>query len=129
MAINKRITTSLEYFKGSVRLSINALATLGNPEYLAILFNENSNQMAFLPSGKEDRAAFKIKYIRGSTFRGMVIYTCKFVRKVFAIEKWDVYSRYQIKGYYLEDANVIYFDLSKAYKASKVDCYNLEEID
>ena len=50
MAGSKRLTTSLQSSNGMVRISIESLKTLGNPEYVTILVNESSDQISFLPS-------------------------------------------------------------------------------
>ena len=113
---SKRLTTSLQYSNGMVRISIESLKTLGNPEYVTILVNESSNQISFLPSAKTDKAALMVKYDKLRTNRGMMIYSCNLVRKIFDIEGWDHEYRYRIPGHYYEEANVIYFDLKKAHK-------------
>ena len=116
MAGSKRITTSLQYSNGMVRISIESLRLLGNPEYVTIMVNESCDQLSFLPSAKTDNAALMVKYDKLKTNRGMMIYSCNLVRKIFDIEGWDHTYRYRIPCHYYEEANIIYFDLKKAHR-------------
>lgn len=119
MAGSKRITTSLQYSNGMVRISIESLRLLGNPEYVTIMVNESCDQLSFLPSAKTDNAALMVKYDKLKTNRGMMIYSCNLVRKIFDIEGWDHTYRYRIPGHYYEEANIIYFDLKKAHRVER----------
>lgn len=124
-----RVTTTLTYFSGTVRISITTLKLLSEPEYITLMINTETNQIAFIPSSKEDRAALKVRY-RGSIIKnGKFVNSCNLVRKVFDIEKWDHNFRYQIPGYFIEEARVVYFDLNKAKKVSRQYIIKEEEVN
>lgn len=116
---SNRITTTLAYLSGTVRISITTLKLLSEPNYITLMINIGSNQLAFIPSSKEDRASLKVKYRGSTTKTGKYVNSCDLVRKIFNIEKWDKNYRYQIPGYYLSDANIVYFDLNKAKAVSR----------
>ncbi len=120
MKESKKITTTLTYLKGTVRISINTLELLGEPKYIALLINQNERTIAYIPSSKADRAALKVRYANSTLTAGKVVCSVKFVRKVYKLENWDSNFRYQITGKYLESANLVYFRLEDAHQVSNV---------
>ena len=118
MKESKKITTTLTYLKGTVRISINTLDLLGEPKYIALLINQNERTIAYIPSSKADRAALKVRYANSTLTAGKVVCSVKFVRKVYNLENWDSNFRYQISGKYLESANLVYFKLEDAHQVS-----------
>lgn len=120
MKESRKITTTLTYLKGTVRISINTLQLLGEPKYIALLINQNERTIAYIPSSKADRAALKVRYANSTLTAGKVVCSVKFVRKVYKLENWDSNFRYQITGNYLEGANLVYFRLEDAHQVSNV---------
>jgi hypothetical protein len=120
MKESRKITTTLTYLKGTVRISINTLQLLGEPKYIALLINQNERTIAYIPSSKADRAALKVRYANSTLTAGKVVCSVKFVRKVYKLENWDSNFRYQITGKYLEGANLVYFRLEDAHQVSNV---------
>jgi hypothetical protein len=120
MKESRKITTTLTYLKGTVRISINTLELLGEPKYIALLINQNERTIAYIPSSKADRAALKVRYANSTLTAGKVVCSVKFVRKVYKLENWDSNFRYQITGKYLESANLVYFRLEDAHQVSNV---------
>lgn len=120
MKESRKITTTLTYPKGTVRISINTLQLLGEPKYIALLINQNERTIAYIPSSKADRAALKVRYANSTLTAGKVVCSVKFVRKVYKLENWDSNFRYQITGKYLEGANLVYFRLEDALQVSNV---------
>lgn len=120
MKESKKITTTLTYLKGTVRISINTLELLGEPKYIALLINQNERTIAYIPSSKADSAALKVRYANSTLTAGKVVCSVKFVRKVYKLENWDSNFRYQITGKYLESANLVYFRLEDAHQVSNV---------
>lgn len=120
MKESRKITTTLTYLKGTVRISINTLQLLGEPKYIALLINQNEKTIAYIPSSKADRAALKVRYANSTLTAGKVVCSVKFVRKVYKLENWDSNFRYQITGNYLEGANLVYFRLEDAHQVSNV---------
>lgn len=120
MKESRKITTTLTYLKGTVRISINTLELLGEPKYIALLINQNERTIAYIPSSKVDRAALKVRYANSTLTAGKVVCSVKFVRKVYKLENWDSNFRYQITGKYLEGANLVYFRLEDAHQVSNV---------
>lgn len=120
MKESRKITTTLTYLKGTVRISINTLELLGEPKYIALLINQNERTIAYIPSRKADRAALKVRYANSTLTAGKVVCSVKFVRKVYKLENWDSNFRYQITGKYLEGANLVYFRLEDAHQVSNV---------
>lgn len=120
MKESRKITTTLTYLKGTVRISINTLQLLGEPKYIALLINQNERTIAYIPSSKADRAALKVRYANSTLTAGKVVCSVKFVRKVYKLENWDSNFRYQITGKYLESANLVYFRLEDAHQVSNV---------
>ena len=114
MEINKKLTTTLTYRPSTVRISTNILNLLGNPKYIVLMINTDSHQIAYFPSTKADRSALKVRYDGSVSYNGKVVNSCRFVRKVYSIENWDINYRYHMKGFYVEEANIVYFDLKKA---------------
>ncbi len=127
MLRTNRLTTTLAYQSGTVRVSIKALRLLSEPQYITLMINMDSNQLAFVPSTKEDRAALKVRYRGSINKNGKFVNSCKLVRKIFDLEKWDSNYRYQIPGIFMPEANVAYFDLSKAKKVFRN--FNIKERD
>ena len=115
MKESRKITTTLTYLKGTVRISINTLQSLGEPKYIALLINQNERTIAYIPSSKADRAALKVRYANSTLTAGKVVCSVKFVRKVYKLENWDSNFRYQITGKYL-----VYFRLEDAHQVSNV---------
>lgn len=120
MKESRKITTTLTYLKGTVRISINTLQLLGEPKYITLLINQNERTIAYIPSSKADRAALKVRYANSTLTAGKVVCSVKFVRKVYKLENWDSNFRYQIIGKYLEGANLVYFRLEDAHQVSNV---------
>lgn len=120
MKESRKITTTLTYLKGTVRISINTLQLLGEPKYIALLINQNERTIAYIPSSKADRAALKVRYANSTLTAGKVVCSVKFVRKVYKLENWDSNFRYQMLGKYLEGANLVYFRLEDAHQVSNV---------
>lgn len=120
MKESRKITTTLTYLKGTVRISINTLQLLGEPKYIALLINQNERTIAYIFSSKADRAALKVRYANSTLTAGKVVCSVKFVRKVYKLENWDSNFRYQITGKYLEGANLVYFRLEDAHQVSNV---------
>lgn len=120
MKESRKITTTLTYLKGTVRISINTLQLLGEPKYIALLINQNERTIAYIPSSKADRVALKVRYANSTLTAGKVVCSVKFVRKVYKLENWDSNFRYQITGKYLEGANLVYFRLEDAHQVSNV---------
>lgn len=120
MKESRKITTTLTYLKGTVRISINTLQLLGEPKYIALLINQNERTIAYIPSSKADRAALKVRYANSTLTAGKVVCSVKFVRKVYKLENWDSNFRYQITGKYLEGTNLVYFRLEDAHQVSNV---------
>lgn len=120
MKESRKITTTLTYLKGTVRISINTLQLLGEPKYIALLINKNERTIAYIPSSKADRAALKVRYANSTLTAGKVVCSVKFVRKVYKLENWDSNFRYQMLGKYLEGANLVYFRLEDAHQVSNV---------
>ena len=120
MKESRKITTTLTYLKGTVRISINTLQLLGEPKYIALLINQNERTIAYIPSSKADRAALKVRYANSTFTAGKVVCSVKFVRKVYKLENWDSNFRYQITGKYFEGANLVYFRLEDAHQVSNV---------
>lgn len=120
MKESRKITTTLTYLKGTVRISINTLQLLGEPKYIALLINQNERTIAYIPSSKADRAALKVRYANSTLIAGKVVCSVKFVRKVYKLENWDSNFRYQMLGKYLEGANLVYFRLEDAHQVSNV---------
>ena len=114
MEINKKLSTTLSYRPSTVRISTNVLNLLGNPKYIVLMINTSSHQIAYFPSSKADRSALKVRYDGSVSYNGKVVNSCRFVRKVYSIENWDINYRYHMKGSYVEGANSVYFDLKKA---------------
>ena len=129
MVKRNKITTTLAYLSGTVRVSITILKLLSEPEYITLMINTDTNQIAFIPSSKEDRAALKVKYRGSITRNGKFINSCNLVRKVFDIERWDKDYRYQVPGYFIEDSKIVYFDLNKAKKVSRQYSFKKEEVN
>lgn len=129
MKEGKKITTTLTYQTGTVRISINTLALLGEPKYIALMINPSERAIAYIPSTKADRASLKVRYVNSTLTAGKVVCSVKFVRKVFKLEKWDSNYRYQICGKYAEGANLVYFDLKDARQVSNVVVDEDEYID
>ena len=127
MVKTNKVTTTLAYYSGTVRVSIKALRLLSEPQYITLMINMESNHLAFVPSTKEDRAALKVRYRGSINKNGKFVNSCKLVRKVFDLEEWDSRYRYQVPGIYIPEANVAYFDLSKAKKVFRN--YTIKEGD
>lgn len=119
MKESKKITTTLSYQKGTVRISLNILQALGEPKYIALMINQNDRTIAYIGSSRNDRAALKVRYDNVSTLKaGKVVCSVKFVRKVFRLEGWDSNFRYRMSGKYIDGANIVYFNLKDAYQVS-----------
>ena len=109
-----KITTSLSYSNGVVRVSLNTLEGLKYPKYIALLINEEDMIIAYQPSNESDRSALKVKYSGSTVVNGKIVCSCKFTRKVFHLCHWNVRHRYQIPGRIIENKGIAIFDLKEA---------------
>ena len=111
---NKKITTTLSFSWGTVRVSRYTLEVLNYPLYIMTLINEKKMMIAFHPTTKDERCNIAIRYTENTKVAGKHYNSVRFVRKVYKLGNWDRRYRYQIPGEYIEKSNTVVFDLSQA---------------
>ena len=117
---NKKISTTLRYLDGTIRVSYSTLELLQFPNYIILLINVEEQKIIYAPSIKNDRSALKVKYSDVIEHKDKIFNSTKFVRRVFNLTKWDRVYRYNIPGEFIENENIIVFNLNDAFKVERI---------
>ena len=129
MRNSKKLTTTFSYGPGTFRISHKILEVLGNPKYIVLLVNLDENKVSYTSSDRSDRSSLHIVYTDYVKKTGKVFNSTRFVRKLFHHYKWNINSRYQIRGVFHEKYKIVEFDLNEAYVADREICLDNFEIN
>lgn len=115
---------AIDPIKNVIRIHKSTLLLIGKPDYIQLLVNPLSMQIAIKASNKDDYLAHHVRWHELSKSKSYQLHSQKLLEKLFKFNNdFNNQTVYRIYGDYYENEGVIKFDFDDA-KAEKVKVIN-----
>ncbi len=97
-----------------INISLKVIDLLGTPAYITIYTNESMDSIALGVCEADNVMSFKVPN-KSKSSNQLFITSKPFVTDIMQKNKLDTSKSYRIDGNYIEDKNIVEFNLSEAY--------------
>ena len=107
---------SFNYKHGKVRVYKKVIQALGNPQFIQFLIKPEDKLLFIVGLDHREHDSFPVVLSEDSRRGGMVLNGKRFVRKISEIAGWGLEGTYIVGGTYIEELNVLEFNLENVVK-------------
>lgn len=101
-----------------INISLKIIDLLGTPAYITIYTNESMDSIALGVCDADNVMSFKVSD-KSKSSNQLFITSKPFVTDIMQKNKLDINKSYRIDGNYIEDKNIVEFNLSEAYSINR----------
>ena len=124
MAKATKPAIAVDPIKNLIRIHKSTLHLLGDPDYIQLLVNPETMQIAIRASSKNDPLAHKIRWYELTNTKSYQLMSQKLLSELFKFNNdFEKTNIYRIYGDFLEAYNLVKFDMNNA-KCEKVRVIN-----
>ena len=129
MSRQSKPAIAIDPIKNVIRIHKTTLFIIGKPDYIQLLVNPSSMQIAIKASNKNDYLAHHVRWHELSGTKSYQLHSQKLLEELFKFNNdFNKKMVYRIYGDYYENEGVVKFDFNDA-KAEKVKVINNGRID
>ena len=111
------------FFSGDsecITVGKNVIRALKQPAYIGFRINKNWNSLIIFACNSKDQMSYKVPSKLFEEKRHTVrVYSKSFVYNLIEVNDLDMNTNYMVPGKYLEDRNVVVFNLKDAFTHNK----------
>lgn len=111
---NGKYNISFNYYGNKIRVYKQLIDVLGNPKYIQFLINTEDLLLYVRGTDKHDSNCLEVPKFNGKKKFCYELHGRYFIKKISSLAGWTLGGLYVIQGKYLEQYNLIAFNLREA---------------
>ena len=111
-----RYKISFNYKYGKICVYKRVLQGLGNPTFIQFLIKPEDKLLFIVGSEYREHDSLLVRQYAYSPTSGMIMNGQRFIKKISEIARWTLEGSYVVEGKYIDEMNMIEFNLTNAIK-------------